>query len=114
MITGKKYDVLHWIAQVLLPTLGVLYFIGVGLWDWSNGESVLGAILIVDMLLGGVLWVSQVAYTQHIGQGDLLVEEDPHTGTQGLRLALDNTPEELVAKREVRFKVKKERPEVPG
>lgn len=109
MITGKTYDVLRWIAQVLLPFVGFLYFIGSGIWDWSNGETFLAIVIIVDLVLGVMLWISQMVYATHIGLGDLLVEEDPQTGARGLRLALDETPEELADRQEVRFKVKKQR-----
>jgi hypothetical protein len=107
VITGRTYDVLKWITQILLPALGALYFIGASIWGFSHGETVLGIIFIVDLVLGALLWISQAIYKTQIGQGDLLVDEDSQTGEKGLRLVLDHTPEELVEKQEVRFKVRK-------
>lgn len=110
MITGKLYDWLKWIAQILLPLLGTLYFAFSGSLDLPKVDVVIGVIIALDLFLGIVLWISHFAYIMQIGQGDLLVEEDA-TGAMGMRLALDQTPEELASKKEVRFKVKKASPQ---
>jgi len=109
VITGKKYDWLKWIAQILLPLLGTLYFAFSGILDLPKVDVVIGVIIVLDLILGTVLWISQVMYIMQVGQGDLLIEED-ETGAMGMRLALDQTPDELARKKEVRFKVKKDIP----
>lgn len=108
MITGKLYDYLKWVAQIFLPALGTLYFTLAGIWELGHAENVVGTIMAVDLFLGVLLGISQVNYAKQVGQGDLLVEED-ETGAKGMRLALDQTPEELATKKEVRFKVKQKR-----
>lgn len=109
MITGKLYGWLKWIAQILLPALGALYFAFSRLWNLPNVETIVGIIIAVDLFLGVVLWISQLVYAMRIGQGDLVINEDP-SGEVGMRLELDQTPEELARKKEVRFKVKKNSP----
>ena len=114
MITGKLYDWLKWIAQILLPFLGTLYFAFSGILDLPSVEAIVGTIMVLDLLLGTVLWISQVTYIMQTGRGDLLIEED-ESGAVGMRLELDETPEDLARKREVRFKVKKKSPkQKPG
>lgn len=108
MITGKLYDWLKWIAQILLPALGTLYFTLSGIWGLPNADEIVGTIMAVDLFLGVILGISQANYAKQVGHGDLLVEEDD-AGQTGLRLELDNTPEELAMKKEVRFEVKRKK-----
>lgn len=109
MITGRLYDWLKWIAQILLPGLGTLYFTLAGIWGLPNADEIVGTIMAVDLFLGLLLGISQVNYSKKIGRGDLIVEDDAN-GQPGMRLALDNTPEELATKEEVRFEVKRKKP----
>lgn len=109
MITGKLYDYLKFLAQIALPALATLYFTLAQIWGLPAAENVVGTIMAVDLFLGVLLGISQVNYAKNaIGQGDLIVEQDAN-GQTGMRLALDHTPEELAAKKEVRFTVKKKR-----
>lgn len=107
MVSDKLYDGLRFLVQVLLPGAGTLYFL------LQGADSVLGGILVAVFVLGVLLRLSQRVYAKRIGHGDLLVEEDAD-GAAGLRLALEQTPEELVAQREVRFKVKHVRADTKG
>ncbi len=100
MIPDKLYDGIRFLAQVLLPAVGTLYFL------FKGADAVVGVILVAVFVLGAFLWVAQRVYAKRIGHGDLIVEEDSD-GPIGMRLALDQTPEELIVRREVRFKVKK-------
>lgn len=105
MIIGKIYEGLCFLAQIVLPIIGATYFLLVG------SDTIIGTIMIMIFVLNALLWLAQRVYANtRIGWGDLLVEEVDQTGTQAFRLALDQTPEELVTKREVRFLVKHLRP----
>jgi hypothetical protein len=106
MISNRLYDRLKWVVRLFLPLLGTLYFAFSKSLELAHTSVVLGAILAVDLLIGVVLCVSDSKYDRHIGQGELMVEEDGD-GAMGMRLALDQTPEELAAKKEVRFTVQK-------
>lgn len=109
MITGPLYDKLKFLAQVLLPALGTLYFALAQIWGLPSAEEVVGTIVAVDTFLGVLLGISQAQYMNNkVGEGTLHVEQDA-TGETGMRLALDETPEQLAGKDEVRFKVKKTR-----
>lgn len=59
---NKLYDVLVWVAQIVLPALGTLYFALSGIWSFPYGEQVLGTITAIDVFLGAVLGISKVNY----------------------------------------------------
>jgi hypothetical protein len=64
LITGRTYDVLKAIAQVVLPALGTLYFTLAGIWNLPSAQEVVNTIIAVDTFLGVVLHLSSRAYTR--------------------------------------------------
>lgn len=63
-MSNKVYDVLVWIAQIVLPALGTLYAAVAGIWGFPYGEEITGTILAVDVFLGAVLKISSVNYNK--------------------------------------------------
>lgn len=61
-MSNKMYDSLKWIAMVLLPALGTLYFALAGIWDFPMGEQIVGTISALDTFLGVMLGISSVQY----------------------------------------------------
>jgi uncharacterized membrane protein len=61
-MTNKTYDILKWIAQILLPALGTLYFAIAGIWGLPCAEQVVGTITAIDTFLGVVLGISSSKY----------------------------------------------------
>lgn len=61
-LSNKVYDVLKYIALIVLPALGTLYFALSGIWRLPYGEEVKGTILAVDTALGAMLCISSAAY----------------------------------------------------
>lgn len=59
---NKLYDALVWVAQIVLPALGTLYFALSGIWSFPYGEQVLGTITAIDVFLGAILGLSKVNY----------------------------------------------------
>lgn len=59
---NKVYDALVWVAQIVLPALGTLYFALSGIWSFPYGEQVLGTITAIDVFLGAILGLSKVNY----------------------------------------------------
>lgn len=106
MITGPLYDKLKFLAQIALPALGTLYFTLAGIWGLPAAEEVVGTIVALDAFLGILLGISSSQFNKQIGEGILHVEHNA-AGEKGMRLELDETPEELQDKKEVRFRVKK-------
>ena len=63
-MNNKLYDVLKWIAQMLLPALGTLYFALAGIWGLPFGEEIVGTITAVDTFLGIILGISSISYNK--------------------------------------------------
>lgn len=61
-MSNKLYDVLKFIALVLLPALGTLYFALAGIWGFPYGEQIVGTITAVDTFLGVILGISTHQY----------------------------------------------------
>ena len=67
-MNNKVYDVLKWVAQMLLPALGTLYFALAGIWCLPFGEEIVGTITAVDTFLGIVLGISTINYNKNKGE----------------------------------------------
>lgn len=65
-MSNKVYDVLKWIAQILLPALGTLYFALSSIWDLPYGEEIVGTITAIDAFLGAILGISNLNYKKRI------------------------------------------------
>lgn len=61
-MSNKTYDILKWVAQILLPALGTLYFALAGIWGFPYGEQIVGTITAVDTFLGICLGISTAQY----------------------------------------------------
>jgi len=64
-LSNKMYDTLKWIAQILLPAIGVLYFALAGIWGFPYGEQIVGTITVVDAFLGALLGVNTLQYNKN-------------------------------------------------
>ena len=61
---NKTYDILKWVAQILLPALGTLYFGLAGIWGFPYGEQIVGTITVIDTFLGVILGISSANYNK--------------------------------------------------
>lgn len=68
-MSNKTYDIIKFIAQVVLPALGTLYFALAGIWNWPLGEQVVGTITAIDTFLGVLLGISTSKYNK-AGEGN--------------------------------------------
>lgn len=65
-MSNKVYDLLKWIAQILLPALGTLYFALSSIWGLPYGEEIVGTITAIDAFLGAILGISNLNYKKRI------------------------------------------------
>ena len=63
-MNNKVYDVLKWVALILLPALGTLYFALAGIWGLPYGEQIVGTITAIDTFLGVILGISTYQYNK--------------------------------------------------
>lgn len=61
-MSNKAYDILKWIALVVLPAIGTLYFALSGIWGFPYGEQIVGTITAIDTFLGALLGLSSINY----------------------------------------------------
>lgn len=63
-MSDKTYNILKWIALIVLPGLGTLYFALAGIWGLPYGEEIVGTITAIDTFLGALLGVSTAKYNK--------------------------------------------------
>ena len=61
-MSNETYDVLKYIAQIVLPALGTLYGAISGIWGLPCGEQIVATIAAVDLFMGAVLKISTDDY----------------------------------------------------
>ena len=63
---NKTYDILKFIAQILLPAVGTLYFALANIWNLPYGEQIVGSITAIDTFLGCLLGISTRNYQRDL------------------------------------------------
>ena len=61
-MSNKTYDILKFIAMIVLPALGTLYFTLAAIWGLPNSNEVVGTITAIDTFMGALLGLSTKAY----------------------------------------------------
>jgi len=64
-MSEKVYNVLKFIAQILLPSLGTLYFALSSVWGpniFPYAEQIVGTLSAIDAFLGALLGISSAHY----------------------------------------------------
>ena len=65
-MSNKAYDVLKFIAQIVLPAVATLYFTLAQIWGLPWAEQIVGTITAIDTFLGVILGVSTSTYKKEI------------------------------------------------
>ena len=61
-MSNKVYDILKWIAQLVLPAIATFYLAIAAIWGLPYGEQIAGTIMAIDTLLGTILGISTRKY----------------------------------------------------
>jgi TRAP-type uncharacterized transport system fused permease subunit len=61
-MSNSTYDLLKYIAQILIPALGTLYFALANIWGLPYGEQIVGTLTAIDTFLGVLLGISSSTY----------------------------------------------------
>ena len=64
MLNNKLYDILKYIAMIVLPALATLYFALSSIWGLPYGEQIVGTITAIDCFLGALLGISTSVYNK--------------------------------------------------
>ena len=66
---NKVYDVLKFIAQIVLPAIATFYVTIASIWGLPLGDEISRTVMAVDTLLGAVLMISSSKYNDvHLSQ----------------------------------------------
>lgn len=63
-LSNRVYDILKFIAQILLPALATLYFALAKIWSFPYATEIVGTISAVDAFLGALLGISTMQYNK--------------------------------------------------
>lgn len=61
-MSNKVYDILKWIALIVLPAVATLYASLAPVWNLPYGEQIVSTITAVDVFLGALLQISSAQY----------------------------------------------------
>lgn len=103
-LSNKMYDQLKFLAMILLPALGALYFAVAGIWGLPKAEEVVGTVTAVDAFLGVVLGISSnkpESFDGYLAPNGT----DENTGHPNLKMVITKSPQEALAGKAVRLKV---------
>ena len=113
LLSNKVYNWLKFVAQILLPGVGALYFALAQIWGLPAAEEVVGTITAVDVFLGLFLGSQSRAYNNSDEKYDGVIHvSENEDGTKAAALVLKNyeNPADVVEQDEVLFKVKSATP----
>ena len=65
-MSNKMYDTLKFLAQVLLPGCGALYFGLAEIWNLPLASEIVGTITVIDTFLGSILHISSTKYDEDV------------------------------------------------
>ena len=69
-MSNKVYDVLKWIALVVLPAIGTAYAGLAVIWGFPYGEQIIGTVGILETFIGTVLMISSSKYKKTSNEGE--------------------------------------------
>ena len=64
-ISNSVYDVLKYIAQIVLPALATLYFALAKIWGLPYGTEICGTLAAIDAFMGALLQISTNQYNKN-------------------------------------------------
>lgn len=70
ILNNKVYDVLKFIAQIVLPAIATLYITVANIWGLPYGEQISGTIMAIDTFLGALLMISTNTYNKQLEKED--------------------------------------------
>lgn len=113
-MSNKQYDILKFIALVLIPALSFFYSTLAGIWGLPRGQETAATFAAISTLLGVALKWASDRYDRD-GDGEYDREYQGtfkiHTNEDGsaYKLELDQTPDELEKMKSFSLKVVHER-----
>lgn len=70
-MSNKVYDVLVWVAQIVLPALITFCGVVFSIWGFSYGDQVVATLAAVNVLLGSVLKYNNAQYKKTVTKSEV-------------------------------------------
>lgn len=68
-MSNRVYDILKFVAQILLPAIATLFFTIAEIWNIPYAAEIVGTITAIDTFLGAVLHINTIQYNK---EGDAI------------------------------------------
>lgn len=107
LFNNKAYDLIKFLALVLLPAIGTLYFGIAAIWGLPHAEEVVGTILVVDTFLGGLIGITATQYKNSDARFDGRIDVSPGEEPDTTNMNVSLSPDAIEGKDEVVIKVNK-------
>ncbi len=106
ILSNKTYDVLKFIALILLPAVSTLYFALAEIWGFGGGEEVLATTNALALFIGAIVKLGDKSYNESEAKydGEINVLTNSKGGLK-YDMALKGDPEGIQDLSEVRFKI---------
>lgn len=66
MLSNKVYDIIKFVAQIVLPAVAVLYAALAQIWGFPYAEEIPATLTAVILFLGALLQVSTIVYNSRM------------------------------------------------
>lgn len=63
-IPDRVYDILKWVALIVLPAIATLYGVLASIWGLPYGDQIVATITAIDTFMGALLGVSTYKYNK--------------------------------------------------
>lgn len=73
-MSNKVYDVLKFIAQIVLPAIATFYVTIASIWGLPLGDEISRTVMAVDTLLGAILMISSHQYDKENDEKKIIEE----------------------------------------
>lgn len=73
-MSNKVYDVLKFIAQIVLPAIATFYVTIASIWGLPLGDEISRTVMAVDTLLGAILMISSHQYEKENDEKKIIEE----------------------------------------
>ena len=75
-MSNRTYDILKFIAQIVLPAVATLYFALAQIWGFPYAEEIVGTITAIDAFLGAILGISTMQYNKEMEEKQIRPPEE--------------------------------------
>lgn len=66
ILSNRAYDIIKWIAIVVIPALGEAYVRLANVWNLPYGQQINETALVITFLLGALIGISTVQYNKNV------------------------------------------------